>query len=59
MFCQIWGKKLLFKTNNLGNKTQKKSGIQHIIESNIQLQLELTDGDLIIYAEFDKKWYKR
>jgi hypothetical protein len=43
----------------LGNKTQKTTGIQHIRESNIQLQLELIDGDLIIYAEFDKKWYKR
>ncbi len=25
----------------------------------IQLQLKLIDGDLIIYAEFDKTWYKR
>jgi hypothetical protein len=25
----------------------------------MQLQLELMDGDLIIYAEFDKTWYKR
>jgi hypothetical protein len=24
----------------------------------MQLQLELMDGDLIIYAEFDKNWYK-
>jgi hypothetical protein len=27
-------------------------------EADIQLQLELMDGDLIIYAEFDKNWYK-
>jgi hypothetical protein len=44
--------------NNLGNKTQKKSGIMHIREADMQLQLELMDGDLIIYAEFDKNWYK-
>jgi hypothetical protein len=42
-----------------GIKPKKTSGIQHIRESNIQLQLELIDGDLIIYAEFHKKWYKR
>jgi hypothetical protein len=39
----------------LGYKTQKTSGIAHIRESNIQLQLLQIDGDLIIYAEFDKK----
>jgi hypothetical protein len=31
----------------------------HIREAVMQLQLELMDGDLIIYAEFDKNWYKR
>jgi hypothetical protein len=30
-----------------------------LTEDNIQLQLELIDGDLIIYAEFDSTWYKR
>ena len=31
----------------------------HIKEADMQLQLELIDGDLIFYAEFDKTWYKR
>jgi hypothetical protein len=41
--------------------TKKKSGILYMRESKIQLLLELDiiDGDLIIYAEFDKTWYKR
>ena len=30
----------------------------HIRVADMQLQLELMDGDLIIYAEFDKNWYK-
>ncbi len=47
------------KQTILGIKLKKTSGIQHTRESKIQLQLELIDGDLIIYAEFDKKWNKR
>jgi hypothetical protein len=43
----------------LGTIAKEKSGIAHIRKSNIQLQLELKDGELIIYAEFDKTWYKR
>jgi hypothetical protein len=42
-----------------GIKHKKTSGIMHIREADMQLQLELMDGDLIIYAEFDKTWYKR
>ena len=30
----------------------------HIRVADMHLQLELMDGDLIIYAEFDKNWYK-
>ncbi len=30
----------------------------HMREADMQLQHELMDGDLIIYAEFDKNWYK-
>ncbi len=53
------GKIFTLKKNNLGNIAKEKSGIAHIRKSKIQLQLELIDGDLIIYAEFDKTWYKR
>ena len=47
----------LFK-KNWEIKQKKPSGIMHIREADTQLQLELIDGDLIIYAEFDKNWYK-
>ncbi len=30
----------------------------HIREADMQLQLELMDGNLNIYVEFDKNWYK-
>ncbi len=55
------GKTISLLKKYLGNKTQKTSGILYIRESKIQLllELDLIDGDLIIYAEFDKTWYKR
>ncbi len=58
-FAKFGGTNFSLKQAIWGIKTQKTTGIQHIRESNIQLQLELIDGDLIIYSEFDKKWYKR
>jgi hypothetical protein len=61
IFYQIWGKQFLSKKKYLGKTTQKTSGILYMRESKIQLllELDLIDGDLIIYAEFDKTWYKR
>jgi hypothetical protein len=55
------GKTISLFKKYLGKKTQKTSGILYIGESKIQLllELDLLDGDLIIYAEFDKTWYKR
>ena len=55
------GKTISLLKKYLGKKPQKISGILNIRDSKIQLQLELDliDGDLIIYAEFDKTWYKR
>jgi hypothetical protein len=49
--------KILALLKKLGNKTQKTSGIMHIREADMQLQLQLMDGYFIIYAEFDKNWY--
>ncbi len=45
--------------NNLGNKTKKQ--IWHFIYKRIKHLplLKLIDRDLIFYAEFEKKWYKR
>ncbi len=34
-------------------------GHVHTLELNMQPPLDQMDGDLIIYAEFDKTWYKR
>ena len=55
------GKTISLVKQYLGKKTQKTSGIFYMRESKIQLllELDLIDGDLIIYAEFDKTWYKR
>jgi hypothetical protein len=55
------GKMISLFKKYLEKKPQKTSGILNIRDSKIQLQLELDliDGDLIIYAEFDKTWYKR
>jgi hypothetical protein len=55
------GKTISLLKKYLGKTTQKTSGILYMRESKIQLllELDLIDGDLIIYAEFDKTWYKR
>jgi hypothetical protein len=55
------GKMISLLKKYLGKKTQITSGILYMRESKIQLLLELIliDGDLIIYAEFDKTRYKR
>jgi hypothetical protein len=61
IFHQIWGKRFLSLKKYLAKKTQITSGILYMRESKIQLllELDLIDGVLIIYAEFDKTWYKR